>query len=144
MIQYVVNNTYHSSLKSTPSKLLFGYDMRNHSDADLVSTLNRITQIELACDHARNDSRQIATEVSDKIIIRYIMINSSMPSRYNIGDYVLIRDTTLKPGEDRKLKSNYKGPYQVTKVLSNNRFVIQDIPGFNVTPRPYNLIFRIT
>jgi len=46
--------------------------------------------------------------------------------KYNVEDYVLIRDTTHKPSRDKKLKSNYKGPYQVTKVLNNNRFVVQD------------------
>ena len=52
----------------------------------------------------------------------------------------MIRDTATKPGEDKKLKPCYKGPYMVTKTLNNNRYVIQDIPGFNVTSRPYNSI----
>ncbi|KMQ82577.1 hypothetical protein RF55_22493, partial [Lasius niger] len=42
------------------------------------------------------------------------------PSQYKTGDLVMIRDTNLKPGEDRKLKSIYKGPYQVDKVLNKN------------------------
>lgn len=29
------------------------------------------------------------------------------PSQYNPGDYVLIRDSVLKPGEDKKLKPTY-------------------------------------
>jgi len=101
--------------------------MRNHSDVDLVNTLNRIVQVELACDHARDDSQQIVIEVSDKIRNYnkiYYDKRHRKPSRYNIRDCVLIKDTTLKPGKDRKLKLNYEGPYQVTKVLSNNRFVI--------------------
>ncbi|KAK2575153.1 hypothetical protein KPH14_012672 [Odynerus spinipes] len=44
------------------------------------------------------------------------------------------------PGTSKKTKVAYKGPYRVAKVLNNNRYVIQDIPGFNLTPKPYNSI----
>lgn len=143
LIQYVINNTYHSSLKSTPSKLLFGYDQRGHSDANLVTVLNKVAKIELDCEKERDISRKLAEEVSNKIRDYnkiYYDKKHRKPTQYNVGDYVLIRDTVLKPGEDKKLKSNYKGPYQVTKALNNNRYVIQDIPGFNITSRPYNSI----
>lgn len=59
---------------------------------------------------------------------------------YKAGEYVLVRDLQVKAGESRKLKSNYKGPYVVAKVLGNNRYVVKDIPGFNITSRAYNTI----
>ncbi|EFN63477.1 hypothetical protein EAG_00409, partial [Camponotus floridanus] len=43
-------------------------------------------------------------------------------------------------GEDKKLKSKYKGPYMVAKVLNKNRFVIKDIPGFNISSKPYDSV----
>lgn len=46
-VQYVINNTYHSSLKSSPSKLLLGYDQRNHEDAILVDLLKKIARTKL-------------------------------------------------------------------------------------------------
>ena len=52
----------------------------------------------------------------------------------------MIRDTVLKPGEDKKLKANYKGPYLIDKVLDNNRYVVKDIPGHNISARPYNSV----
>lgn len=52
----------------------------------------------------------------------------------------VIRDSVVKPGENKKLKPNYKGPFMISKVLNKNRFVVQDIPGFNVSARPYNSI----
>ncbi|EFN61566.1 hypothetical protein EAG_00468, partial [Camponotus floridanus] len=61
------------------------------------------------------------------------------PSIYKKGDYVLIKDVA-KPGESKKFKPKYKGPYLVAKVLNKNRYVITDIPGFNLSPRPYNSI----
>lgn len=40
------------------------------------------------------------------------------PTAYNPGDYVLIRDSVLKPVEDNKLKPRYKGLYLVSIVLN--------------------------
>jgi len=45
-IQYVVNNTYHSVTKSTPSKLMLDYEMRNHDDYDFASLAQQLTEIE--------------------------------------------------------------------------------------------------
>lgn len=121
-IQYVINNTYHFSLKSTPSKLLLGYDTRNHSDAPLVRSLNQIAKIELDCDKERDACREIATEVSNKIREYKVYYDKRhrKPTQYNVGDYVLIRDTVVKPGENKKFKPKYKRPYQITKVLNND------------------------
>jgi len=66
--------------------------------------------------------------------------HSRKSTLYKEGDYVLIRDTRTKPGESAKIKSKYKGPYVIHKSLGNNRYVIRDIPGFNVSSRPYNFI----
>jgi len=38
---------------------------------------------------------------------------------------VIIRDSAVKSGENRKLKPDFKGP---CKVLDKNRYVVQDIP----------------
>ena len=142
-IQYVINNTHHSALKASPSKILFGFEQRNHEDANLVKVLNQVAQTELNFDDLRQNHRKIAIEATDKIRnynkIYYDHLHKK-PTRYKQGDYVMIRDTVTKPGEDKKLKPNYKGPYVVAKVLNNNRYVIQDIPGFNLTAKPYDSI----
>ncbi|EFN79146.1 hypothetical protein EAI_08641, partial [Harpegnathos saltator] len=65
------------------------------------------------------------------------------PTTYKTGDFVLIRDGHSKIGGSKKLKSKYKGPYQITKILNNNRYVVTDIPGFNVTSKPYNSILSL-
>jgi len=59
---------------------------------------------------------------------------------YNKGDYVTIRDARIKAGKNSKTKTKYKGPYLVSKSLGNNRYVIRDIPEFNVSSRPYNSV----
>jgi len=55
------------------------------------------------------------------------------PSIYAESDYVLIQDKRMKANVNSKLKPKYKGPYQIAKVLGDNRYVIRDIPGFNIT-----------
>jgi len=52
----------------------------------------------------------------------------------------MIRNTRSVPGEGSKIKPHYKGPYIIDKVLGNNRYVVCDIPGFNVTSRPLNTV----
>lgn len=142
-VQYVINNTFHSSLKASPSKLLLGYEQRNHADSSLVNCLKKISKTDLNFDNVRQTSRSIALEAVDKIKNYnkiYYDKRHSKPTRYKIGDYVLIRDTLLKSGENRKFKPKYKGPYLIAKVLNKNRYVVTDIPGFNLSSRPYNSI----
>lgn len=142
-VQYVINNTYHSSISASPSKLLLGYDSRNNLDAELVRKLNQIANVSVDPTEERESSRKLAMEVESKIKAynkTYYDKRHTKPSKYKPNDFVLIRDTTVKTGEGRKFKPNYKGPYLVSKVLNKNRYVITDIPGFNVSQRPYDSI----
>lgn len=122
-VQYVINNTYHKALKSTPSKLLFGYDQRNHADSQLIQYLKKIAKINLDLDKEREDARKLALDVTNKMKEYnkfYYDEKHKKPTVYKPGDFVLIRDSTLKPGEDGKLKSKYKGPYLVSKTFNKN------------------------
>lgn len=142
-IQYVINNTYHLSIKTTPSKLMFGIDKRKHADSELVDSLNKIAQIKLDTIEDRESARKLAIESTNKLKHynkNYYDNKHKKPSVYKIGDYVLNRDSNLKTGESKKLKSEYKGPYTVAKILDKNRYVIKDIPGFQHTSKPYNSI----
>lgn len=137
-VQYVLNNTFHSFLKSSPSKLLLGFDQRNHEDALLVECLKKIAETDLNPDKERESCRQLALDTIHKIKNYnkiYYDKRHLKPSVYKKGDYVLIKDV-IKPGESKKLKPKYKGPYLVAKVLNKNRYVVTDIPGFNLSTRP--------
>lgn len=48
---------------------------------------------------------------------------------YEVGDIVLVRGEAAATGENRKLSSNYRDPYEVKKVLGNDRYLISDIEG---------------
>lgn len=91
----------------------------------------------------RLKTRDIATETTDRIKYYNKMYYDKahiIPSWYKIGDYVLVRDLQSKAGESEKFKPNYKGPYLVSKILNKNRYVITDIPGYNITAKSYNTV----
>jgi len=117
--------------------------MQNQADTKLIRFLNDITESELNFEQNQDIARQLALETTNKVKEYnklYYDRKHKKPFQYNSGDYVLIRDSTLKTGESNKLKPRYKGPYMIIKILNKNRYVVQDIPGFNHTARPYNSI----
>lgn len=141
--QYVLNNTVHSAIKMSPSKLFLGYELRNQTDAVLTEFLNSLIEADSNIVTEREVNRNVAVEAAKKLANYnklYYDSRHNPPTKYQPGDYVLIRDSQTKPNESRKLKPNYKGPYVITKILNKNRYVVEDIPGFNITAKAYNSI----
>lgn len=60
-----------------------------------------------------------------------------IPHKYRIGDYVMIRNVVNEPGINKKFLPKYKGPYKVIHVLDNDRYIIQDIEGIQMSRTPY-------
>jgi len=74
-VQYAINNTYHSSIKSSASKLFIGFDQRNHSDAELVKYLNKIADVSFNFIEERDNNRLLASQrllLKLKVTIRNI------------------------------------------------------------------------
>jgi hypothetical protein len=47
-----------------------------------------------------------------------------------VGQHVLIRKVIpTNDGKSKKLLQHYSGPYEITKVLDSDRFVVRDLPG---------------
>lgn len=98
-----------------------GYDQRNHSDAELVKCLNHFAKIDWNFEQERDAARELALDATSKIKDYnkiYYDKKHKKPSQYIPGDFVMIRDATIKPGEDKKLKGPiYKGLYRIAKSL---------------------------
>jgi len=58
--------------------------------------------------------------------------------KYKEGDYVVIRNFENKMGVSKKLIPYMKGPYEVIKVLRNNRYVIKSLDEHDGANRPYS------
>ncbi|CAK9805840.1 hypothetical protein ANTPLA_LOCUS4683 [Anthophora plagiata] len=56
---------------------------------------------------------------------------------YSIGDYVVIKNVDVTPGINKKLLPKFRGPYQISKVLDKNRYVIRDPEGQQLTQLPF-------
>ena len=64
------------------------------------------------------------------------------PKSYKEGDYVMIINTDVTPGVNKKLLPKYRGPYVVAKCLSHDRYLIKDIEGFQITQIPFEGVFE--
>jgi len=49
----------------------------------------------------------------------------------------MIRNFDNSVGVSHKMIPRFKGPYQVERVLRNNRYIVKDIDGFQLTQTPY-------
>lgn len=56
--------------------------------------------------------------------------------KYNVGDLVMVKDHIASTGYSRKLRPRYRGPYQITKILDKDRYVVEDIGGKDKKLKP--------
>ncbi|KAK9711377.1 Integrase core domain [Popillia japonica] len=122
------NNTLNRSTGQTPSMLLFGINQRGR----IQDNLREYIEAQNETDRNLESIRQKSAEN----IVKNQEYNK--PSHiYKIGDYVMVVNTDVTPGVSKKLIPKYRGPYMVTAVLDNDRYVVKDIPGFEVTQIPF-------
>ena len=142
-VQYVINNTLNKAINSTPSKALFGFEQRKIEDEHLCIAIDELRKLDSDYSKQRNDTQLSAQEVNRKLQeynkVQFDKRHKKI-TKYKVGDYVLVRKLQHKVGTNTKLEPKYKGPYQVKAILKKNRFVIADIPGYNLSSRPYNTI----
>jgi len=53
---------------------------------------------------------------------------------------VLVRWDAPATGYSRKLEPKYRGPYQIIKALRFDRYVVGDIPGEQISHKPYKRV----
>lgn len=65
-IKYTINN-FHPALRATPSKILLGYELRNHPDIELIRFLRKIAKTDLEVKADRDASRKLALEATNSL-----------------------------------------------------------------------------
>lgn len=135
-IEYSINNTINRSTGFSPSMLLFGINQRGHiydnvrdflesqDDGERDLSLVRAEAAENIC-----KSQEYNKQLYDK--------KHREPRKYEVGDYVMVVNTDVSAGSNKKLIPKYRGPYVVKSVLDKDRYVITDIDGFQVTQIPF-------
>jgi len=92
-------------------------------------------------DEIRNSAQKNTLDVQLKNKLYYDKSHKS-PKKYAIGNYIMVKNVDTTPGVNKKHIPKFKGPYEIKKVLPNDRYVIQDIPAFQVTQRPFNSVYE--
>lgn len=142
--QYVINNSLNKAIGSTPSKIFLGYEQGREADEQLREFINKLREVDVDFEKERDDSRILARTVNQQLQ-EYNKKKYDERHRkcsvYNVGDLVMIRALQHKPGINQKLLPKYyKGPYRIKAVLKKNRYVVTDIPGYNISSKPFNTI----
>ncbi|KAF0752311.1 Retrotransposable element Tf2 protein type 1 [Aphis craccivora] len=72
--------------------------------------------------------------------IRRVAQEHRLAHQYFVGDLVMIKNIDTTPGFSKKHIPKFKGPYKIKKSLSNDRYVITDVEGFQVTQIPFDSV----
>ncbi|XP_037942349.1 uncharacterized protein K02A2.6-like [Teleopsis dalmanni] len=143
-IQCTLNSLISQTTGKSPNELLFGFKLRDILGNKLIQILQDeddtipITQEEL---HRR---RLLAANNTDSKRVnakKRFDDKHRKPTKYEQGDLVLAEREPTSTGTSRKLECRYKGPFVVTEVLDNDRYVIEDLPGSYRKQRHYKSIY---
>lgn len=52
----------------------------------------------------------------------------------------MIKNIDVSAGINKKLIPKFRGPYEVEKILGNDRYLITDVENFQVTQRPFESV----
>lgn len=136
-VEFACNNTVSRATNNTPSQLLFGIDQ--------IGEIH--DYIKLILEDNSEKVRDLV-QIRNKAVEHITKVQKSNESNYNkrrkealvysAGDYVMIKNVDTTAGVNKKFIPKFKGPYVVKKVLDCDRYVIEDIDGFQVTQLPYN------
>lgn len=124
-VEYALNNSVHSSTGQTPCQLLFGVPQRG-LEVDVLTEY-----LEERFESSDRNLTKIRTDASDRIA-RSQQRNSDIinrkfrpPVTFSEGEFVVIRNIDTTVGTNKKFLPKFKGPYQIHRVLPNDRTLLE-------------------
>jgi transposase InsO family protein len=122
-VQLGLNGTLNRAVGVSPSEALMGFRVVS---GGLLEPEDR-TPLDVTEIRARMVAHTELYQASQKNRFDH---PHSTPRLYQEGDLVLIRiSSTPATGSSQKLLPKWRGPFQVAKVLGNDRYEVKDIPG---------------
>lgn len=137
-VEFACNNTVSKATNECPSMLLFGVRQRGDTIDGLRDALELRGQIgtsrELPCLREKASVRIRKNQDANK---RVYDRKHKAVTKYKTGDKVMIKNFDNSPGVSQKLVPKFKGPYEIDRVLRNDRYIIKDVEGFQLSRTPY-------
>lgn len=112
--------------------LLFGVNQTGESNDKIRETLETLIEEKRDLPMIRQQA-SVAIEALQQENSQAYNKKHKAPNLYKIGEYVMIRNIDNTPGINRKLIPKFKGPYMIKKVLDNDRYIVTDIEGFQLS-----------
>lgn len=135
-VEFAMNNTYCRAISDSPARLLFGVNQRDKND---VMRYYLHTESERNLNQLRTDA-SASIEKTQEYNRTYYNDKHKLPVKYEVGDFVMIKNVDVTPGIQKKLLPKFKGPYEVKKRLDNDRYLVGDIEGFQISQIPYESV----
>lgn len=125
-LQHTLNSTFHRSIANTPFKLMFGVEMRQKLEVNLVEELEKsfIEQFQAKRIETRRDAKQQILKIQNENQ-RTFNKRRKAPKSYDVGDLVAIKRTQFVNGN--KLAEQFFGPYKITMKKANERYDVERV-----------------
>lgn len=137
-VEYALNNTLQKSVGTTPSQLLFGVQQKGPDVDYLTEYLDDIDVNEVDRDLVRLREIASANIVKSQQYSQQWFEEHCKPAKsYQKGEFVVMRNVDTSVG-NKKLIPKFRGPYEIHKVLPNDRYVVRDIEDCQITQLPYD------
>ncbi|CAK9829630.1 hypothetical protein ANTRET_LOCUS6933 [Anthophora retusa] len=136
-VEFACNNTVNRSTGEAPSVLLYGVYQRGKVVDCIRDMLNPsgLAANARSLETVRDKAAKQIKKSFDQNKQNYDK-KRKVAGKYKVGDRVMLRNF-VNLSDSAKLVPQFKGPYEVAKVLRNDRYVIKDIDGFQVTQMPF-------
>lgn len=142
-VEFACNNTISRTTGQTPSMLLFGVRQRGNAIDSLKDYIESEQVVTRDLPNMRKDANRRIEQVQVENE-KYYNRRHKNARKYDVGDKVMIRNFVTQPGVTTKLIPRYKGPYEVIKVLRNDRYILSDIEGFQISQTPYKGTWHVS
>ncbi|XP_076383359.1 uncharacterized protein LOC143260735 [Megalopta genalis] len=127
-VQRSINSTYQRSIGMSPFELMFGTKMRQAEDIRILDIIQQ--EVVDNFDNERSELRINAKKNLLKIQEgnrRVYNKKRKAPTKYVVGDLVVIKKTQYDPGS--KLKAKFLGPNRVSGVRRNDKYEVIRVGG---------------
>lgn len=135
-VQWGINTTVNSTTGKSPYEILMGYRPRGMNDAFLAHEIcEEESPLELVEVRAK-----VAERIKEKQAVQKLHYDArhAKPKKFEVGQQVLVYKTKCyNDGKSKKLEPKYQGPFVITKVLDNDRYVVEDMPGAKRSQKAY-------